>query len=879
MPNNFDWQTDEDRRDNPADWEVTQPASGSPPSGRRVRWRLIAIIAVLVAAAGALIWWRVDKRMDENLQAMRTDVASSYNLIQQAVARDDEELFRTVLSGRDKAWTSTQITLFNDGMLIDRAALGLEPAEGSVPASLPLDADELESNEPAASITFSPDLGEAVVVASQPYTTQSDEPVMLRQTTVYRRGGAHWLLSPPLQEFWGDTQARETDRLLVTYPFRDREIVARLSEDLDAAVARLCDTLEDIRCVDQPLPVRFDTDPVTLTRFNDLIGAVQRQEEPAQPVRLPAPTLVGLPVETDEAMAEAGYQALLKAYESRLLAAVVAQSVGWECCQQALVFQVLFEKQLSQLGIQPWPVTDADRQQVLDRRVWLGDLSTLWWDTKPAELPWERRWAAYVATDFLLAAIPGATPASLQRSLTGAGNIGDWLNTRMASAGGENSWVSSSLEQAWWMYALQGKLQPAGEHAPLDGEDLYLACTTLDSGDIQEPSRLLRYGPDAGKWEELYTLDGFIWMSPLPDPQTLLLQEFVLAGETWQTSVWRNGAYETLHQSEGGYSISFGESDPTGEQLVAYMFDANSGGTATTLLDLDACQGGRCQSQTLPGIPSWSPDGTRAIYMVGDIQSMPIVRTNGRVIILASDPTFQAQPLAVGPAGATSESELTPIPDGYSPFWLDDNTYGYIQPIDPFGRGRRSNQALMVNEWGSDEPRPVLTTADLEPLLAEIKTPRDLVLAYVAPHPVDRDLMFVVALDTFSRDAYVFSYDFRSGKTELRLQANYELNHSLGFSPDGRYLVLTGRDRSTTLPGDTDAVLLLHDIAANQTTPFVTRLPFFIASVSYDWTEDSQWLAVAMDDNLVGLIAPAEKAVYPLPHRYGSCTSLAWQTR
>ncbi len=86
-------------------------------------------------------------------------------------------------------------------------------------------------------------------------------------------------------------------------------------------------------------------------------------------------------------------------------------------------------------------------------------------------------------------------------------------------------------------------------------------------------------------------------------------------------------------------------------------------------------------------------------------------------------------------------------------------------------------------------------------------------------------------------------------------------------------------DRRESMSSDDSGMLLLHDIAANRTSPFMTRLPFFLPSVVFDWTDDSQWLAMAMEDNLLGLVAPDEESVQLLSHGYGACTSVAWLKR
>jgi len=173
-------------------------------------------------------------------------------------------------------------------------------------------------------------------------------------------------------------------------------------------------------------------------------------------------------------------------------------------------------------------------------------------------------------------------------------------------------------------------------------------------------------------------------------------------------------------------------------------------------------------------------------------------------------------------------------------------------------------------------PFRVIPAADLYQFLPEDATARRFSIGYVATHPLQPDKLFVVVMDPVDMRAYVIIYDLETQRPETRLNLYYHLNHSLSFSPDGRYLILTGQDVWRTTAGDNSAVMLLHNIADNHTIPVITRLPFFLPSVVYDWTEDGRWLAVAMEDGLVGLIAPDEGYAKLLPHGYGACTSVAW---
>ena len=87
--------------------------------------------------------------------------------------------------------------------------------------------------------------------------------------------------------------------------------------------------------------------------------------------------------------------------------------------------------------------------------------------------------------------------------------------------------------------------------------------------------------------------------------------------------------------------------------------------------------------------------------------------------------------------------------------------------------------------------------------------------------------------------------------------------------------VLTGTGYRPSDPDSNLAPLLLHDIAANRTIPLLARLPYFLPSVVYDWTRDGL-LAVALDENLIGLIDPDRGGVRLLGHNQGACTSVAW---
>lgn len=887
MSSNFEWQTEDDDRRTQSGWD--EPPDPIPSrQGRRIPWRLLAAVTVLMAAVGGIIWWRVDQRIDATMQAFRTDVIASHNLIQRAAAEGDEEVFRSTLSGRAPSWTTGEIELFRQQLFVDRAPLGLTPAEGSLPAILTAPDEEAAADERAAAIEFSPDLTEAIVTVDQPYVVGGAglgtvggpaDTIVLQQTHVFRRGDTRWLLAAPLAEFWGDWLTYEGESLNLIYPARDQAIAERLAADLDGEIERLCATLEEIDCsADLHLTVRFDTDPAVLAALAEPMGALRRAQEREDILELPTPTLVGLPP-ADEAQGEPAYRALRDGYARHLLGAVVAQVVSWQCCHDALAFDVLMEYQLAQLGLFEWPITAADHERVLASRLRLSDLTTLLRGGLPADPTDEEMWQLHVAVDFLINGIPGTSAADMQRTLGRSRNFSGFLNRVLTISELDQMAIPTDLDLAWWLYAYGGPLATSDPATVPTDEDLYLSCTAVDGNQSTDISRLLRYRPDAAQWDEMYRLEGFIWMSSLADPATLLMQEFALNSEQWRTNIWRDGAIAPAFvPTDDSYGISFGETDPTGRKLMAYTFNAGTEDVRGLVVDLDDCDEG-CATQSVPGRPYWSPDGQWAIYM-GDRAGYPenvMLTSNGRNIFLQTEQDPSPQPLALGPGDATvNPRELVELGQGRAPFWIDERTFGYIRRAADDGPDGISEDEIVIATREEPEPRVLLRTSDVYDFLPELFDERAVSLAYVATHPGQPNKLFIVALDQRAQRAYVVLYDMTTRLLETRLDLLYHLNHSLSFSPDGRYLVLTGMDRRESMSSANSGLLLLHDIAANRTFPFMTRLPFFLPSVVFDWTDDSQWLAMAMEDNLLGLVAPDDESVQLLSHGYGSCTSVAW---
>jgi Tol biopolymer transport system component len=177
--------------------------------------------------------------------------------------------------------------------------------------------------------------------------------------------------------------------------------------------------------------------------------------------------------------------------------------------------------------------------------------------------------------------------------------------------------------------------------------------------------------------------------------------------------------------------------------------------------------------------------------------------------------------------------------------------------------------------------RRLFGTDDLLAALPQTDRPPQLFIRYVVPRPGNPDLLFALLADRMGREAYVFSFNRQSGEITLRLQTKaYDEGHSLGFSPDGRWLVATGFDVDTlgSEPSSSGS-LHLHDIDQNRTETFVVNTPSAFAWGTYDWSADGQWLATIVGDRVVNLTAPAHDYQTIIPRDFGVCSTIAWINR
>ncbi|MCP5099466.1 MAG: hypothetical protein GY943_28255, partial [Chloroflexi bacterium] len=344
MADNFEWQTEEDD-----EWLDVEQAVAEKTAVSHLRiWPFLLLVLVGIFVSGSVVYRRVQQQVSTATADVEVDILTSHTLIQTAVSNQDDELFHSQLSSRDRGWMDTQDELLAEGLLYERPFY-----------LLPFQLSDTPITE-SITVTVSPDLRSAELQFPVVYQVGLDEEnaedVVLWQTAVYRRGSNRWLLSPPLREFWGDWRTFDGKWIVIHYPQRDEQIVAQLAADLDDLIDTLCDTFDDINCrASLEIEVRLDTAPSSLMGL-DLL---KQTLEAGTRLELPTPTLVGLPQD------EAAYALIYRGYGVQVATAVIATQTAYDCCERGHFFRTILEYQLADLSLVQWPPQAIDTIEML----------------------------------------------------------------------------------------------------------------------------------------------------------------------------------------------------------------------------------------------------------------------------------------------------------------------------------------------------------------------------------------------------------------------------------------------------------------------------------------------------------------------------------
>lgn len=290
MKSNYSWETEDE-----GDWELVQSPEPTPPrKGSRTLLMLVAGVAV----ACLLILLLLDRRLEGREAIIQQNVIAAHRTWKQAVESQDLELFSSLISREHTDWYQAQRKLLMSGRLFGRDSFGLD----LMPDAPALFVVDLDSGWRRAVLTF-----------PQEYEIENSDggrSISLFQTQTYQITGNRWLLAQPPDSLWGAWVTKDIGLINVSYPERDSEIISRLTSDLARDIAEICAQFPTAReCAPESrISLHFVTDPESLLILGD-------QNTPAlsgRTIKLPTPSLVGLPVDDD------AYDALYAGYTERI---------------------------------------------------------------------------------------------------------------------------------------------------------------------------------------------------------------------------------------------------------------------------------------------------------------------------------------------------------------------------------------------------------------------------------------------------------------------------------------------------------------------------------------------------------------------------------
>lgn len=817
---NFNWRTDEEQG-----WD---PDVSARAATKRLWSRYLpqlVVLLLIVGVAGAFLWRTAEQRAARNREAREQDVRSSHELALHATIQADMELLTPLLSGREPRWTATQLALLEQDLLFAGAAtaLGFERAgqEGTV-----------------TGISWSTDLQEAYVTTRHEYQIAGGaldgESAWLEQTHVYRRGAQRWLLSPPQDTFWGPWLSQSGQYVTVFYHERDSVAVEAMAPVLDEAVATLCAELSRSCAEEAPFEVHLKPD-------GDLLQRLEHDRYPRflfGELSLPSPALVG------EGADELSQEALSRGYARYLLIAAAQRLLDFDCCRGAQFMDTLGAQLAHELGYGPPPLQDGDYVPMASSLRSLRELDRLWYGGYESPFTGEDR-AQVAAFLAFLHAQSGASTAELQRALADAFGFWGWVQPYLQLDAVADR---SGLEAAWrdFVFVQANLAQQIPEVSA--GQVLKLICQ-----DEEGQRALYSYDPLRERWTYESAARGRApLLVPTPGDDGVVLFDRNTADPSRLPArlMADNKVVPLSGDLAPAYSLP---SDPRGRHMAMWRV-AQSGRTVdyALLLDLALCEEERrCRQRTLPGLPSWSPDGEQMAIWSAD---------TGLVFLMSRD---------------FSHLQRSTVRSSQLPVWLDGTR---LAMVDEDGRQLFT---VAVGSYGlSGVEEPLLHIDRVLEALGRDPDGRSWRFAQTYEIPGANAIVGGVTLArSGTRHFFVARFDAAWNLSELTPltylpQAGVSSPDTL-ISPDGAWLTVYTSPPMILESGR----FVMQDLQSGEIVLEAYNAPVFPV-YAHDWSADGQWLARVGQYHLELTTASADPET-PFLRQFVSsgalqCESLAW---
>ncbi|MFZ0547888.1 MAG: hypothetical protein WAM60_20755 [Candidatus Promineifilaceae bacterium] len=408
---------------------------------------------------------------------------------------------------------------------------------------------------------------------------------------------------------------------------------------------------------------------------------------------------------------------------------------------------------------------------------------------------------------------------------------------------------------------------------PFPEQDVILACPE-SSG-----MTLLRYDPRANQWsDELNGLKitshsnpsqifpGSV-MASLPEGRGVLLNLIQIDGETINSKIvsWQDGQERLWLERDSLVQLLQEpirrQFDPTGRKIVFfdinYLKRDNDQSSLSTLYTLDQndCLSGQCNPQFYDGFPYWSPD--LSWLLLNDLE-------NQNQLLLRDEQT----------------REETDLGNGFSPFWIDNDSFIYIRNVETPGAISETFPTVEIVSASVDDPlngTALVDSTDISAVITGGDSTVPVNIRSIAAHPDHPDwLFFFAALQTEINPEINYILSFQADTGQLDVMMNLEDNslaQPFRIVDDGRLLAA-----QTFGPTSTSGSLVLISLNPDQKTAApqseAEKITFF-PGFGTDWSQDGRWLLIAEEDAFT-LIAPGHNYTQTITHDISSCFEAVW---
>lgn len=440
----------------------------------------------------------------------------------------------------------------------------------------------------------------------------------------------------------------------------------------------------------------------------------------------------------------------------------------------------------------------------------------------------------------------------------------NWIATRMAAQFRAGSAV-----------ALDTFLQTAGYHVPYPvGYQPYRLAElpipdwpeqdVLTLCEADEPV-LYRYDPNAAAWHldsanQLWTGRRLTWQRiqflPLPDDAGLLFwfepwQDGQITHQYWY---WDGQTGMLLKETPFAFPpylwIKMIPAPDLANRYLPLVYPRmNVDGHFSFRfghLPWGGCANGECQETTFDELPVWSP---RLDYAILSSITGGLTHTDA--------------------AGRFR----TYLGQGHSPFWLDDDTFGYIRYLT----GTDWEAAEIVLSHRLDEQaihlrnEILVTNEALVAAAPHSSSQTPLLIHKVIQSPTDPATLLILArtLAQGTVDmSYLFTLNATTGQITF-LAKDKRLGEPVTFSPNGRYITRMAYQSSYW-------DLTTHDLYTGGEHHWTTSIANTVAwARRYDWSENERWLVLAEDDTL-RLLAIGENYEQRILLPEQGCYAVSW---